>query len=138
MTYQRTDKFNIYLSETDSSQISSAEKIAAALRDENVIAFNINNGDVLIGFAMFRKFDENSYFLWNYAIDSRYQNKHYGSQALRELLELMKDNYGAKLITTTYNFGNVHAQHVYEKIGFIETDVVNENDIHEINMKIQL
>ena len=138
MTYHRTDKFNIYLSETDSSQISSAEKIAAALRDDNVIAFDINDGDVLIGFVMFRKFDENSYFLWNYAIDSRYQNKHYGSKALRELLELMKDNYCAKLITTTYNLGNLHAQHVYEKIGFIETDVVNENDIHEINMEIRL
>lgn len=138
MTYRRTNNFNIYLSEKDSSQISSPEKITAALKSENVIAFDIYNDNVLIGFAMFRKFGESKYFLWDYAIDSRYQNKHYGTEALRELLLLMKNEYGSNLITTTYIFGNLHAQHVYEKNGFIETDVVKENGIHEINMEIRL
>ena len=37
-------------------------------------------------------------------------------------------------MTTTYLFGNLHAKHVYEKIGFIETDFVDEEGIHEVNM----
>ena len=36
-------------------------------------------------------------------------------------------------MTTTYLFGNVHAKHVYEKVGFVETDVVDEDDIYEVN-----
>lgn len=138
MTFRRTKNFNIYLSEKDSRQISSPDRITAALKSENVIAFDIYTDDSLIGFAMFRKFDENGYFLWDFAIDSRYQNKHYGTKALRELLLLMKNEYGSKIVTTTYLWGNLHAKHVYEKIGFIETDVVNEDGIHEVNMIINL
>ena len=46
----------------------------------------------------------------------------------------MKENFAAKEFTTTYIFGNDVAKHVYEKIGFIETDVVDEPDCHEVNM----
>ena len=37
-------------------------------------------------------------------------------------------------ITTTYIYGNDHAKHIYEKVGFVETDVVDEPDCHEVNM----
>lgn len=37
-------------------------------------------------------------------------------------------------MTTTYIWGNEHAKHVYEKVGFVETDVVDEDGIHEVNM----
>ncbi|MEA4888970.1 MAG: GNAT family N-acetyltransferase [Clostridiaceae bacterium] len=102
MTFRRTKNFSIYLSEKDSSQLSSPAKITAALKSENVIAFNIYIDDALIGFAMFYKFDENGYFLWDFAIDSRYQNKHYGTKALRKLLLLMKNEYSCKIVTTNY------------------------------------
>ena len=36
--------------------------------------------------------------------------------------------------TTTYIWGNDHARHLYERIGFTETDVVDEPDCHEVNM----
>ncbi|MGL5711938.1 MAG: hypothetical protein ACRCX2_02890 [Paraclostridium sp.] len=32
--------------------------------------------------------------------------------------------------------GNEHAKYMYEKIGFIETDIVNEDGVHEVNLKI--
>ena len=71
----------------------------------------------------------------DYAIDIKYQNKGYGTEALIELGNLLKTEYGVKRMTTTYIWGNEHAKHVYEKVGFIETDVVNEPDCHEVNMK---
>ena len=46
----------------------------------------------------------------------------------------MKDKYNAKELTTTYIYGNDHAKHIYEKVGFIETDIVDEPDCHEVNM----
>lgn len=60
----------------------------------------------LIGYAMLRKYEEDinkgsSYFLWNYAIDYKYQNHGYGTNALQELHEFLKENYYAKNITTT-------------------------------------
>ena len=48
--------------------------------------------------------------------------------------EYMKTHHDAKEITTTYIYGNEHAKHVYEKVGFVETDVVDEPDCHEVNM----
>lgn len=48
---------------------------------------------------------------------------------------MLKKEYGVKKMTTTYLWGNEHAKHVYEKVGFVETDVVDEPDCHEVNMK---
>ena len=38
-------------------------------------------------------------------------------------------------MTTTYIWGNEQAKHVYEKVGFVETSVVDEPNCHEVNMK---
>jgi diamine N-acetyltransferase len=50
----------------------------------------------------------------------------------------MKEKYGARCFTTTYIWGNEQAKRVYEKVGFVETDVVNEDGIHEVNMLMDL
>lgn len=115
-------------------QVSSKEKIKAALNNENVYAFDIYLNDLLIGFAMLRKFEEGEYFLWNYVIDYKYQNQNYGTTALIELIAFMKNSYSMTKMTTTYIWGNEHAKHVYEKVGFTETDIVHEEGIHEVNM----
>ena len=62
------------------------------------------------------------------------QNKHKGTVALKKFIDLMRIRYDAKVITTTYIYGNDHAKHIYEKMGFEETDVVDEQDCHEVNM----
>ena len=49
-------------------------------------------------------------------------------------IEYLKTRHGAEEITTTYIWGNDCAKHVYEKVGFTETDVVDEPDCHEVNM----
>ncbi|MGN0767123.1 MAG: GNAT family N-acetyltransferase [Christensenellales bacterium] len=115
-------------------QLSSKESIASACLKENVLAYDIYLQDLLIGFVMVRKFDEGSYFLWNYAIDCKYQNQNYGTAALRAFIRFMKDTYNMLEMTTTYIYGNEHAKHIYEKIGFVETDIVDEVDCHEVNM----
>lgn len=98
------------------------------------MAFDIYSEDLLIGFVMVRKFDESAFFLWDYAIDYKYQNQNYGTTAMLEFISFMKDTYNVSKMTTTYIWGNVHAKHLYEKTGFTETEVVDENDCHEVNM----
>lgn len=127
-------KFQIELSDEQRKQLSSKEKIEVALKDKNIFSFNIYEQDNLIGFAMLRKYSDIGYFLWNYAIDIKYQNKGYGTKALLFLIEYFETKYNALELTTTYTFGNEIAKHVYEKIGFIETDIVDEDGIHEVNM----
>ena len=138
MKFIPTTKFQLTLSEADRKQLSSMSRIEQALTDPNILSYDIWDGDARIGFAMLCPFEGDGFFLWNFAIDSGYQNQHYGHGALRELLAMLKQEHHAKVVTTTYTFGNDHAKYVYEKVGFCETDVVEENGIHEVNMAVVL
>lgn len=77
-------------------------------------------------------------FLWNYAVDSAHQGKGHGTKALEELLQFLKNNYSITEVSTTYLWGNDRAKQMYEKVGFFETGVVEEDDVHEVNMVINL
>ena len=134
MIFKKSYTIKIKVSEEQEKQLSSIEKITAKCQDANVIAFDIYDDNILIGFAMLREYEKGGYFLWNFAIDSKFQNNHYGTTSLKELISKMKAEYNMHTMTTTYKHGNEHAKHIYEKIGFIETDTVNENGIHEVNM----
>ena len=114
--------------------LSAKDRIENAIKMDNVLAFDIYDKDLLIGFAMLKEFDNGCFFLWNFAIDYKYQNKGYGINVLKELIIFMKNNYNLHTITTTYVYGNDKVKYIYEKIGFIETSVVCENNIHEVNM----
>lgn len=138
MKFIPTTKFQLNLSEANRRQLSSMLRIQQALTDPNILSYDIWDGNARIGFAMLCRFEENGFFLWNFAIDSAYQNQHYGQRTLRELLAMLKQEHHAKVVTTTYTFGNDHAKYVYEKVGFHETDVVDENGIHEVNMAVEL
>lgn len=134
MFFQPSDSIKIFLPPEQARQLSPTEKINAECRQSDVVAFDIYADDALIGFAMLKKFDEGGYFLWNFAIDSRFQNKQYGTQALRELVALMQAEYALHTMTTTYRYGNETAKHLYEKIGFAECDTIHGADYCEVNM----
>lgn len=134
MRFIKSDEMKIELSTSDQQHLCTKENIKIIAKKDGVVTFDIYNGDILIGFAQLHEFEKNCYFLWNYAIDTKYQNMHFGTNALKELIALFEKEYDLKEMTTTYIFGNDHAKHIYEKVGFIETDVVDEDDIHEVNM----
>lgn len=136
-TFISSNSIKINLSDEDKRQIAPFESINKAIKLDSVIAFDIFYNDDLIGFAMLRKYD-NGYFLWNYAIDAKFQGKGDGINALIELLEYLKSDYCVTEVSTTYLYGNERAKHVYEKVGFIETEVIDEEDVHEVNMVIRL
>lgn len=132
--FKPSSRMKVEVLKEQEKQISSKEKIMLACTYENVMAFDIFLQDVIIGFMMVRKYEEGGYFLWNYAIDFKYQKQGLGSVALMEFISFMKQNHRMTKMTTTYTWGNEHAKHIYEKIGFVETDIVYENGIHEVNM----
>lgn len=136
MIFIKSKEMKINLTSTQSEMLSTKEDIIKIIKDnpDTVKAFDIYDNDELIGFVLVYEFEKNKYFLWEYAIDIKYQNQGKGTQALIDFINYMKENFAAKEFTTTYIFGNDVAKHVYEKIGFIETDVVDEPDCHEVNM----
>lgn len=134
MTFRPSTSMKISLSPEDARQLSSKERIEAACRKENVFAFDIYAEEQLIGFIMVRKYAESAFFLWNYAIDQSCQNRHYGTAALLAFIRFMQETFRMTELSTTYLWGNDRAKHLYEKIGFTETDVVDEDGCHEVNM----
>ena len=134
MLFQPSKTMKITVLPEQENQLSSKDKIASACLKENVLAFDIYSMDLQIGFVMVQEFDKGAYFLWNYAIDYKYQNQNYGTTALLEFISFMKNKYHMSKMTTTYTWGNEHAKHIYEKIGFTETEVVDDVDCHEVNM----
>lgn len=135
--FRKSNGLKINLTEEQEKQLSDKETIEKALRDESVIAFDIHNTGELIGFAMLKNCRE-GFFLWDYAIDVKHQNKGYGSKALKELIKLLKSEHNISWVTTTYKYGNECAKRLYRKLGFIETDIVKTETIHEVNMKLML
>ena len=136
MTFIRSDDMKIRIPPEQAEMLSTRETIREIIRKnpDTVMAFDIFDGDEMIGFVLVHRFEERKYFLWEYAIDIAYQNRHKGTEALNAFIDYMKNNHGAEEITTTYIFGNDRAKHVYERVGFVETDVVDEPDCHEVNM----
>ena len=136
MRFIESKEMKVNLTLAQSKMLSTKEDIKIIIKDnpDTVKAFDIYDNEDLIGFVLVYEFEEKKYFLWEYAIDVKYQNKGKGTQALIEFIDYMKEKFGALEMTTTYVYGNYVAKHVYEKIGFVETSVVDEPDCHEVNM----
>ena len=140
MTFIESAEMKIVLRPDQEDMLSSKETIKEIIRQnpDTVMAFDIFDGEDLVGFVLVHRFEEHKFFLWEYAIDINHQNRHKGTKALEEFIGYMRTRHGAQVITTTYIYGNSQAKHVYEKVGFVETDVVDEPDCHEVNMAYYL
>ena len=138
MVFQKTDDMSVEVLPEQARFLSDRAKIKQACKQKNVLAFDIWHEGNLIGFAMLRRFAVDGWFLWDYAIDWRYQGRKFGKQALVELIRFMETQHGLKVMTTTYVWGNTCAEHLYQSVGFRETDVVEEPDCHEVNMRYEV
>jgi len=139
MIIEKTEIYSgIQLNDNQLQQVSSVDKIQAAMRRPDCVGFNAVESGENIGFALFRRFDDGAWFLWNLLIDFRHQGKGKSKAFMRLLIAHLRDEYGAKIMTTTYIFGNTVAKRLYESLGFVETDVVCEDDVHEVNMKLNI
>ena len=140
MNFIEFTEMKITLSPEQAEMLSTRETIKEIIQKnpDTVMAFDIYDDGELIGFVLVHRFEEKKYFLWEFAIDQNHQNQHKGTNALIAFIDFMKTHYDAVEMTTTYIFGNEHAKHVYEKVGFLETDVVDEPGCHEVNMAYYL
>ena len=137
MRFEPSRDMKITLLPEQKDQLCARETIREIFAKDDkgeCMAFDIYDAEALVGFAMFCQYLEGTFFLWNYAIDAAYQHRGLGKQALRELLDYMVARCAVKEFTTTYVWGNDIARRLYETVGFVETDVVEEDDYKEVNM----
>lgn len=103
----------------------------------------INKADgKFVGNVSFKVIDSGSAEI-GICITSIFQDKHYGSEILKRLIEYGFNDLGFEEIYLKVFSHNARAIHCYKKLGFIEYDIVknvkksNGKDVDDIYMKIK-
>jgi diamine N-acetyltransferase len=95
--------------------------IAESRFEESYRLLAIYDGDMLVGFSVYG-YDVNDHHWWVVAfmIDENHQRKGYGRVAMREIIDLLKDQYGCRRVKLGHRPNNTVAARLYESLGFRE------------------
>jgi diamine N-acetyltransferase len=110
---------------------TNAESIAEAYFSRDIAWFRaIYADDTPVGFVMLSDNPaEESYYLWRFMIDARYQKKGIGQKALELIFEYVKTRPGAKVLHTSCVPGEGSPGPFYEKMGFVYTGEEDEGEL---------
>ena len=101
-------------------------------------AFYVATG--MVGFVALAYEPESieNYWLRHFFIDQRYQNRGYGKQALRLLLEFVKEHHThCQTLQLTVHPENYNAQRLYKRLGFQLTGVkIDEEPVYKLMLKL--
>ncbi len=102
----------------------------------NCRVFGIEADGVPVGVALVRDFTEEplGYDLQQFMIDRRYQNRGYGTQALRLILAALKDESRFDRVEVCVNKQAAQALRVYSKLGFKDSGYMDESLPNCINL----
>lgn len=86
-------------------------------------------GGDAVGLALVRDLDEEPacYELQQFMIDARYQNKGYGTAALRLILAELAAERKYDCVEVCVKMADASALRVYEKVGFTDTGYIDED-----------
>ena len=101
-------------------------------RDNNdVYPFAIYNDETPVGFMLLDEdLEERCLVIWRIMFPMEYQNKGYGTQALRQIIQLARESQKYDYLLIDCVPENTLARHVYEKLGFVPTgEIVNDGEI---------
>lgn len=103
----------------------------AWLYKEEEEVYAICEGDTPVGLMMVEidAEESNTAFLWRFMIDAAYQGRGYGTQAMLQLLEMLKGREEIEYVTLHIVPGNERAGHLYEKLGFHKTGKIEDEEI---------
>ena len=125
-------RVRLEVSEAQKGFVAPPEVILArawAYRNERANAFMIYADDTPVGMALYYDDDEyGCYDLSQLFIDERFQGRGYGSEALRQLLEMMTADGRYPKVSLCYIDGNTESERLYGKFGFYRTYEEEEGD----------
>lgn len=96
----------------------------------DVYPFAICRDGVPVGFMMLDEdAEERCLMIWRIMFPPEHQNQGYGTQAIKEIIRMAKDSGKYDFMILGCAPENHLAKHVYEKLGFKPTGVVNNGEI---------
>lgn len=97
-------------------------------RNCNARVFGITDDTQAVGMALVRDFTDEpvGYDLQQFMIDAGFQNRGYGTQALKLVLQYLKKEARYGHVEVCVNREDTPAIHVYEKVGFVDSEYVDE------------
>ncbi len=109
-------------------------------RSNNAKVYGISNDENIIGVALVKDLDEEPacYDLQQFMIDRHFQNKGYGTEALRLILTLLSKEGKYGQVEVCVNKSNTAALRMYKKVGFVDTGYIDESVPDCYNLIYQL
>lgn len=100
-----------------------------AYRSCGARVYGISNGKQIIGAALVKGLDEEPacYDLQQFMIDQRFQNKGYGSEALRLILSVLCKEGRYNQVEVCVHRNNTAALHLYQNAEFQDTGYIDES-----------
>lgn len=87
-------------------------------------------GEQVIGFMMWAVDEsDGSCWLGGIIIDEGMQNRGYGQEAVQAAIKLLHEQHGYTSFALSYQPANLAGKHVYAKLGFVETDEWEDDEI---------
>jgi diamine N-acetyltransferase len=84
----------------------------------------------MVGFIMVgQKLEEGSYWLAKLMIDTCERRRGYGTGAMRQAIQMLKESPGCKSIQVTYHRDNVAAKAMLDRMGFVSVGDGKEGPI---------
>lgn len=109
---------------------SNAVSIAEAYFEPNAWFRAIYADETPVGFIMlYDDAESQSYILWRYMIDERFQGMGFGRRALEQVFDYVRTRPGATELLTSYVPGDGNAGPFYEKLGFAHTGREEDGEI---------
>ncbi len=107
-------------------------------RDKNARVYAVSNGEQIVGITLVKDMDEEPvcYDLQQFLIDKNYQNKGYGTQALEQILTLLKKERKYDCVEVCVHKNDIPAIRLYEKAGFVDTGYVDEDIPDYRNLRV--
>ncbi len=98
-------------------------------RNCNARVFAIASDNEIVGVALVRDLNEEPacYDLQQFMIDRHYQNKGYGTEALRLILAALHDERKYDCVEVCVNKEDWAALHLYRKAGFADTGYIDDS-----------
>lgn len=101
---------------------------AFAYRNEGSKAYIIYKDDTMVGLAMWRNRTK-CYILDQFMVGEQFQGKGYGKEALKLIIDIMRDEKKFDLVELGCSRSNIPAMKYYEKCGFYYSGDDYEDEI---------
>jgi len=99
---------------------TNAVSIAQAKAQPECVPLAIYDGETPVGFVMYCfDLEEKEYCIYRLMIDSRYQRKGYGRDALQKIIDKIKEDKDHHKILISFEPNNSVAKNLYISMGFV-------------------